>query len=1361
MNNHWQLKTTPVLEKKDDKLSHDSIAELLREKIDYLFSQDNIPSCICLNGEYGSGKSSIVNLLFKKWEGATNKKVVHFNIWRHKDENTYYALFRNIYYALKNKANKDFRKKDFLENLTESGEILNLDCDFSKLVYASFSKKEIDKRDILRKIKDFTNDLPKYVCQLSWGIVKLLFVLSLVFSIVVFVIEIVSSQELEGSFHTASKFFLFFLTSSVVISSLFRNIFKNIPTLFKLHIQTAETTVSLPSISNTEQLQSIFRNMLHKYCNNGEGKKLIVIIEDVDRKHNDEIIKTLNELRTFIDLGRAIFIIPCDLKNIERAFVESGIDKSKDLDDRYIKWKAKDFYSKIFSHVVTIPTQCQQDLRCFLVNKINEESLKHPINKYFINSQTLDDLVDILLVNSIKTPREAVNIFNRFTLQFEHALKLEKGSDRLNEGTVSNRVLEYARIYILSTYYGLEKELLRYPELAAWILKIFRSNDNQNRFISSDFSSFTDLIPGYAVDDVIKMYDDGVISSEIEEFVSRTELYSSDLVKSFIYLDETSYCGLVGNKIYNEVLSCLKTKNINKLKSLLAGDLNEISEVVERVTRNISYRTDYQTILPSLIDVFDLLDKTKKSSIANFVLEHFNRISHKDLYEFTPKSVTDVFRFGDERSAGGAKCEYFSVLGDGREAITEYCNEEKAFDISVALIIALDMDLNYVPSENRDELKEYLAIPFDDEIEFSKRKKYLELILELDEKTIREVFDYRLLNRCVSDVENFYYNYPDNKEIKKGFDILIKNLIIEDRSAVIEYMDVFSQSDNLELKTWYLDFIKKNEKYFKEDVYAEKAANAIVSNILLKHLTPDKYSGSEELIDVAITQFAQIDGTIFKAKGSRTRIGFDNIVSHYKELILNNNSSSFLEYVLKCIDKHEEVANYFFYNYLSDSVMEYVTLNLCNASIDSDDHLRCIVLADFMVQKNWEIKWSELQKEQLRDFLMAELDLKISQNGVNSDSVKAIYCFVKKLSCSPSFKKVLAHWLEEKNVSIRNNVNSLQLYEGYLEIVDLVKEELGRDYLNQLLSRCDYWVSSNRGNYERALLGWKWIFEIAVLDVKLSGFADKIIPEIFNNYKNRERSFDKKIKYYVCLVLTLAEVYKDETRREQYFEFLLWAANDDIDLMENIGTDIEYASLDQQYRVLQLISTQNKWDIINTEELFSEKVAIKLSKYMIIECKDFSLFEKFYEHTVELYSWSNIITQSFLSVCTRNLIDLAKGVNELDTKLISKFDKSKANGEVDMYIIELLNEDFDKKITALSLIDKLKLDVNVDVLNEITTKFVNVVDINTDFVVLQMLKEWIKKHKKVRSTGINARLKEILKIADGELELKIKRLVKY
>ncbi|MDE1315424.1 P-loop NTPase fold protein [Vibrio aestuarianus] len=176
MNNRlqssWQIKTVPVSTVNDDKLSHDVISELLDEKIDSLFKEDNIPSCICLNGEYGSGKSTITNLLFERWNGSTNKKVIHFNIWRHEKENTYYALFRNVFYALTNKRNRDFRDKKFLETLVYENEISSLDEKFSDLVYSSFTKKEVNQKKLDEGIASFIKELPKYTTLLTWGVIK-------------------------------------------------------------------------------------------------------------------------------------------------------------------------------------------------------------------------------------------------------------------------------------------------------------------------------------------------------------------------------------------------------------------------------------------------------------------------------------------------------------------------------------------------------------------------------------------------------------------------------------------------------------------------------------------------------------------------------------------------------------------------------------------------------------------------------------------------------------------------------------------------------------------------------------------------------------------------------------------------------------------------------------------------------------------------------------------------------------------------------------------------------------------------------------------------------------------------------------
>jgi len=498
--NSWQIKTVPVSTINDDKLSHDVISELLDEKIDGLFKEDNIPSCICLNGEYGSGKSTITNLLFERWNGSTNKKVIHFNIWRHEKENTYYALFRNVFYALKNKKNRDFRDKKFLETLVYEDEISSLDEEFSDLVYSSFTKKEVNQKKLDEGISSFIEELPKYTKLLTWGIIKTILWGSLFVGFLAGVIDFIIERDVNSGLMSSMRFFLITLTSTSLISVLSKNIFKSLPTLFKFHITPSEKSISLPSISNTEQLQSVFRNILSKHNGNPDCQNLVIVIEDVDRKHNDEIIDTLNELRTFIDLGKAIFIIPCDLNNIQRAFYESAIDKSDGIDEKEVQWKAKDFCSKIFSHTISVPPQSQLDLREFLIAKINNESEYHPLHDILETADELESLIDILLVSSIKTPREAINIFNRFTLQLEHALKLEKKQRRLKTGTISKNILPYARVYMLSIYYGLEKNLLKFPELPTWIVNYFRTRTNHFELVATEAVSIElgDNIPIYA-----------------------------------------------------------------------------------------------------------------------------------------------------------------------------------------------------------------------------------------------------------------------------------------------------------------------------------------------------------------------------------------------------------------------------------------------------------------------------------------------------------------------------------------------------------------------------------------------------------------------------------------------------------------------------------------------------------------------------------------------------------------------------------------------------------------------------------------------------------------------------------------------
>ncbi|RBW47576.1 hypothetical protein DS885_01955 [Psychromonas sp. B3M02] len=1361
LQSSWQIKTVPVSTVNDDKLSHDVISELLDEKIDGLFKEDNIPSCICLNGEYGSGKSTITNLLFERWNGSTNKKVIHFNIWRHEKENTYYALFRNVFYALQNKKNRDFRDKKFLETLVYENEISSLDEEFSDLVYSSFTKKEVNQKKLDEGISSFIEELPKYTKLLTWGIIKTILWGSLIVGSLAGLIDFIMERNLDSSFMFALKMFVISLTSTSLISVLSKNIFKSLPTLFKFHISPSEKSISLPSISNTEQLQSVFRNILSKHNGNPDCQNLVIVIEDVDRKHNDEIIHTLNELRTFIDLGKAIFIIPCDLNNIQRAFYESAIDKSEGIDEKEVQWKAKDFCSKIFSHTISVPPQSQLDLREFLIAKINNESQYHPLNNLLETTDEMESLIDILLVSSIKTPREAINIFNRFTLQLEHALKLEKKEIRLKAGTISKNILPYARVYMLSIYYGLENNLLKFPELPTWIVNYFRTRKNHFELVDPEVVSIDleDNVPKYAHQYFKGLIKKGVVNLEVEEFVSRTEIYDSSLIKAFIYLDEISYSGVVGNEIYNKVSNALKTRNMVALNSFLDEEKGEISEVISKITDNLSYSSDFTTFLPSLVELAPLISPQHQRKIVKFIIEHFDRINETTLYSFDPEIIDNVFSLANS-SILKAKKRYFSVLSNEQESISDYCSPERLFEIVMMLIQNIDKRANYVDKATIELLKGFVNIPANEGHEFLQRDKYVKILNSLEQKTITNLFSAEILSRFTDELDKYLAESIDFELAKSVFEKLILIFIELDKKVTISAINKISCYENHMLNEWFIHLVTINQEYFKEKQHLLKVSKLIKENIFDRYLTEEAFTDNKKLLTNTITQFAQLDSYALQNFTSKNTPEFKSLIALYIKHI-NDASVEFLEFLFEFIYTHETVAKYNYLHLLFDLITPFLKINLINKPINSVEFEKSKMLANFIVRG--DLITDDDKSTELMHVLLKQMQIHINQKKANTEISAALFEFINILNGAESVSRNLAKWVESAVLQLAVNNVQLTIYRDYLNIIDLVKDDLSEKYLTQMISVCYSLIASHPGNEDYVLLAWQWIEKIASIDSSLASLKTTVGKYIFTNIPHKESYFKGNHQKYIVKVLAKLLPFETEAEQKSYNELLLWSAEEHPELLNLLANNIRFFEKPDMHKALTIISDSNQWELILSNINNEIDKYESLIEYLIFEQQDKALITKAHGKTSTYLNWGDISKRSVNRVAES--LDFAKAsfINSLDNNIICHFNILEIESEFEKLLTELLKDNMDNKNLSLALIDKFKLQVNSSssLLNVIKAHFVDVCDINTDVDNLQKLKKWLKNKKLTKESGINKKLRELQKLADGEKERQISMLIKY
>jgi len=1330
-NNIWQLKTTPIKGIEEDKLSHSILANLLKSKTEELFSTDDIPSCFCLNGEYGSGKSSIINLYLEKYSGDSKRKIVHFNAWRHKNENIYYALMRNIYYTLNNKDGKDFRDPNFIFSLTNSKEIIDLDNKFTNLVYANISIKKTDQDSITQKLENFVQKKVYKISSLfSLYLLKQIGFFAFIISLIAVLFSYLSGNELSSSLLIGGATFLsLFLSAPFILFFLEKNA-DILPKIVELNILPDETTVNLPNIYNTEHLQCLFRQLL----NGRKDEKIIIIVEDVDRKDNDEIIKALNDLRTFIDLGEAVFIIPCDIQNIEKAFkdiiVENQIGENGSNPD--IDWRSKDYCTKIFSHIVSIPPQNKQDLRLFLLSKIKETG-KHSINKY-LDSEKINDLIDILIAPSVRTPRETINTFNRFTLQLEYAIQLENEGKRLKKGTITNHILEYARIHMLANHYKLEHQLLLNPELPSWIQLLNRNNKED--------------IPSTSFPIAERTYNS--LSDEVKEFISRTEDYYSDLARPFIYLDETAYSGNIGNEAYNIILTSLKNRTLSKIIEQLQNEdeKNDVNEAIIKIISNISYSTDIKNIIYSLIECYIHLD-TAKMSAARFIVEHFQSIGRKQLYTFKSSTILEIIADSPKAKHYFAKNLYFKIIGE--EETADIITINKLFELEIALLLKLNTEHNFVGKEIKDGLQKNLSIPLTDKKE--EKKQIIELssaIDQLAEISIKNFINTNIVKRISSVLDA---NDTDLDAIESILLKLSKILLSSETLVALEpLLKGSNKEENLYLKI--CNFLSKDIMALNLD---SSVTSNIQKNIIAKYLKEDVWETDyTHLIDNALALFGKLDGNYFRTTGKASP-SYSNIMTIIKENISSSSNKHFIDYNLKAIDIIEDSAEYKISQNITDIFIEKINENINNPS--EDNYAFCEIIAHHLANKNRIVSLDGEASNKYKDLLIGVLKTEVTSSKANTNKTDYIVSFLEILCKVDTFNYILIEWLTEEEVKMPENSTQLSSYSSYIRLLDFLLQDLNEFILNNLFSKLFSVVSNTTSSHSEP--AWAMLYKLST-KYPTHPLWEKIKERLIAFFPYRASYFTISSKTHILLIINNIDQSIGDSLITQYETMLLELLESDIEnSIDFIYSGWKRVSIDSQIKIIKLIQQNSKWEdikqLIETNNSDFEECAI-----IFYDNDNLDIFEiicGYLKTDSARKTIAILLEQKQEEIDYKEASQLAKYISHYNMKI------HHVNKDIiEVILIKLLQSDFSSKLLALNIAIMLKCDIEKtsNIYREIKNSFIDKIDSSTNFEIIQSLNDCLINLNIKSGIGFQSKLKANLDdIENEELKNKYKSLLKY
>lgn len=369
----------------EDKFgSHSRIAKALAE----LINEEKGGKAIALKGRWGSGKSSIIEMLPEELNSEIY--IFNFNAWIHEG---------------------DPLKRIFLERL----------IDFFIEDGLISEDKKWEKIKASLNAKKFTEKTEKKSYLTGKG--KLFTFASLLLPVGIGLMSMVDINNLSKIFY-----FGLLLSSSPFLMLLVFWVYNKLSSdenenPFNFLSNEDDVTINKTSIERPEpssiKFQKLFSDLLDEGLN--DNKNLIIVMDNLDRINAKDALKMWSTMRIFFDLPIK--------KHLEEKFwlvVPYDEESIKDLWESEDNGIGKSFLEKTFQVEFTVSPPVLSDWRQYFVDNLKVSLPRH-------NKTEFHDLYKIIQLikesknNNVITPREIKNIINKiaaFHLQWQDKIKL-------------------------------------------------------------------------------------------------------------------------------------------------------------------------------------------------------------------------------------------------------------------------------------------------------------------------------------------------------------------------------------------------------------------------------------------------------------------------------------------------------------------------------------------------------------------------------------------------------------------------------------------------------------------------------------------------------------------------------------------------------------------------------------------------------------------------------------------------------------------------------------------------------------------------------------------------------------------------
>jgi len=406
--------------KDEDYFNHESYADTLLNTI----TSNEPPLSIGLFGSWGVGKSTIINILFRKLNAITDGRYVPvvFNAWKYQGDE-----FRRQF--LLSVAEKIYKKD--IDRKNKVGYL-------QRLNYTSILKETTE--DLATALKDaiaslfsrgFKDSRISTKSQLTidrgdFGLLMFSFLVLLSFIVLLY---------LGSKFDTPA-----FVIGPILalLTSIFAVIISKIR---RLIVIKGEKTFH-PQLIFPEQFEGEFGQMVNEAL---DDRKLVVAIDDVDRCDPDFIKRVFVSIKTFLGNDKCFFVVACDDKSVVNAF--------KNTNERF----GYEHLRKYFNVTLRVLPLVNADL-VDLANNISCD----------LDIPEIDTVIQLVLLADVRDARKVKHFLNTFYLKY--ALAKDREKHRYFPEQIDKNIPSFAKLFIIEQEFPyIFEQMTKNPHLVHYL----------------------------------------------------------------------------------------------------------------------------------------------------------------------------------------------------------------------------------------------------------------------------------------------------------------------------------------------------------------------------------------------------------------------------------------------------------------------------------------------------------------------------------------------------------------------------------------------------------------------------------------------------------------------------------------------------------------------------------------------------------------------------------------------------------------------------------------------------------------------------------------------------------------------------